>query len=215
MTTLYGVPISPFVRKALTVLEIKGIPFELNIVTPMNLPEGFEQLSPLKKIPAFKDDQVTCADSTIICDYLENRYPTPALRPADLPGRVRAQWLEEYADSKLVEAILPIFFERIVKKHYLKQECDTARVDNCINNLIPDVLNYLEGQVPDSGFFFGADLSIADIAVVTQFINAMYAKFTVDADKWPKLASYLQRAMETPAIQKRMMDDAEMMKGGK
>ncbi|WP_257265790.1 glutathione S-transferase family protein [Endozoicomonas sp. ONNA2] len=81
MSKLYGVPLSPMVRKVLLALEIKQIDYQLVPVTPFMKPEGFEKISPLKKIPAWQDDKVTLADSTVICEYLEDRYPKQALYP--------------------------------------------------------------------------------------------------------------------------------------
>ena len=40
-------------------------------------------------------------DSSVICQYLEDKYPTPSLYPADIVKRAQARWLEEFADNRM------------------------------------------------------------------------------------------------------------------
>ena len=58
-------------------------------------------ISPLKRIPVLRDtdrpEPNTLPNSSIICDYLEHKYPKPALYPADAFERAKALWYEEYA----------------------------------------------------------------------------------------------------------------------
>ena len=87
MSKLYGVPLSPMVRKVLLALEIKQVDHELVPVTPFMKPEGFEKISPLKKIPAWEGDKVTLADSTVICEYLEGPLSRTGSLPKDAPRK--------------------------------------------------------------------------------------------------------------------------------
>lgn len=213
MTTVYGVQLSPFARKVILALEAKGVAFEVNPVTPMEKPEGFEQLSPLGKIPAFEDDQLKIADSTVICEYLDQRYPQVPLYPADIVERARVRWLEEYSDSAVLGVIGPIFFERLVKKVMLQQTPDEARVAQVIAEELPAVFDYLESQLSDAGFMVGNTLTMADLAVGTHLINAGYVGVEVDAVCWPKLAAYTTRLLATELFANRMASDQAMMAG--
>ncbi|HEX4974537.1 MAG TPA: glutathione S-transferase family protein [Pseudomonadales bacterium] len=212
MTTLYGAILSPFVRKVLMFLEIKGIPYELQNVAPGAMPEGYETIHPLKRIPALKDDWVTLADSSVICDYLEHRYPAPALYPKEIVQRAKALWLEEYADTKLVEVLgRPVFYKRIITKGMLGQSIDEQEIAAHIEKFVPPVFDYLETQVPEQGYLIGTALSIADISVTSHLINAAYANLPVDAGRWPKLAAYYQRMTQTPAFQARLAHDEKLL----
>ena len=62
MPTVYGVNASPFVRKVRVVLTEKGIPYELEPVVPVNVSPEFRRMSPLGKIPAFRDGAVVQLD---------------------------------------------------------------------------------------------------------------------------------------------------------
>jgi glutathione S-transferase len=58
-------------------------------------------VSPRGEVPALVDGDAVVYDSTLICEYLEERHPTPALLPSDAAGRVRVRALERWADMQL------------------------------------------------------------------------------------------------------------------
>lgn len=211
MTIVHGVPLSPFVRKVIFALETKGVEYTVNPVTPMNKPEGFEKISPLGKIPAIEDDMVTLADSSVICEYLDQRYPENSIYPEGLVERTQARWLEEYADTALIGVAGPIFFERVVRTKMMGQEADEARVQKVISEELPKVYGYLNEQLGDTGFLIGDNLTTADFAVGTNLINAMYAGVDVDAARWPELAAYKNRLFATELFRNRMTADKAMM----
>ena len=94
--TVYGSTISPFVRKVRIVMAEKGLEYTLDPVNPFGAPPEFAEISPLKRIPAFRDTDVpepnTLCDSSVICDYLEHKFPNPALYPSNPFQRARALW---------------------------------------------------------------------------------------------------------------------------
>jgi len=209
-TTVYGVPPSPYVRKVLITLELKGIEYELNPLNPMEKTPELLAVSPMGKIPALTDDLLTTSDSSVICEYLEERYAEPSIFPASIEQRTRARYLEEYADTRLAEVLGgPLFFERVIKPRVFQQPTDEARVQENIENNIPPVFDYLESIAPEDAFFFGNELSIADIAMACFFLNARYAKFEVDGSRWPALAAYVTRLLDHAALQKRAGADRE------
>lgn len=208
---IHGVRLSPFVRKVLVVLELKEIAYDQVDVFPGMMTPECLTISPLGKIPAMEDGDFKISDSSVICEYLEERYPTIASMPASPADRARARWLEEYADTKLTELCGGgIFFERVVKPMFFKQPTDEAKVEKTINELLPPVLDYLETQAPAAEFLFGA-FGKADISVVNPLINASYAGYQVDAAKWPKLAAYIERVKAHPAVAKILQFEAKAM----
>lgn len=210
MSKIYGVPLSPMVRKVLAALEIKEVEYQLVPVSPFQKPEGFQQISPLQKIPAYQDDRVVLADSTVICEYLEDRYPEVSLYPSDPALKARARWLEEYADTVLLPVLGTVFFERVAKK-MANKEPDEAKVQAALQDRLPAVLSYLESEVPKAGYLFGPQLQLADIAIATHFINLSYGEVKVDGAAYPTLAGYVQRLMQHPAMAHRMAEDRKML----
>ena len=211
MTTVFGAPLSPFVRKVRIALAEKNLPYDLKPVFPGSDDPEFRALSPLGKIPAFKDDQVGLADSSVICAYLEKRYPTPVLLPADPAAYATALWFEEYADSVLFRVCTDgVFFERIVKA-MRGASADEAKIAAALKEL-PTVCGYLEQQLA-AGAFGGSTLTLADIAVATQFVNLHHAGEQVDGSAFPRLAAFLTRTLARPSFAACVAQERQVLSG--
>src|SRR6185295_18748906 len=193
---IIGSYVSPYVRKVLVVLDLKGIPYEIDPIIPFFGNDEFSKLSPIRRIPVFTDDRITLSDSTVICEYLDDRHPTPAIRPADPVDRARARWLEEFADTRMGEVLIWRLFNQVVINPFVwGKPTDQDILQRTLSEDIPHVLNYLESQLPATGFLFGA-LSIADIAIASFFRNAAFARFSVDATRWPATAAFVDRVLQ-------------------
>lgn len=212
MTVLFGAPISPFVRKVRVVLAEKNIAYELKPLFPGSDDPEFLALSPFGKIPAFRDDAVGLADSSVICAYLEKRYPIPALLPADPAAYATALWFEEYADSKLFHICTEgVFFERIVKGRMRGVPADEGTVAAALQQL-PLACGYLELQL-GAGVLGGDALTLGDIAVAVQFVNLQYGGEQIDAAAFPKLAQFLARTLARPSFADCLADERKAMGG--
>jgi glutathione S-transferase len=201
---VYGGSLSPFVRKVCVVMAEKGVEFTVENVNPFAPPPEFLTISPLKRIPVLRDtDQPepnTLSDSSVICDYLEHKFPSPPLYPKDPFLRARALWYEEYADSILAQTIGPgLFFQRVVKK-MMKQQPDEALCAATMTEKLPPLFDYLEKEIGDREYFVGNAFSIADVTVGTMLVNFDHAGEIVDAKRWPKLAAYGQRIHARPSF---------------
>src|SRR5437588_1658266 len=161
--TIIGNPISPYVRKVLAVCEMKGVPYRLDPIVPFFGDDRFSELSPLRRVPVFVDDRVSLCDSTVICEYLEERYPAPRLLPADLADRAQARWIEEFSDTRMGEVFIwPIFYEAVILPHVFQRRRDKAKIAAAVTGQLPSVMAYLDGIAPEDGFLFG-ELSIVAI----------------------------------------------------
>jgi len=201
MAVLYGVNASPFVRKVRVALAEKDIPHEREDVIPINVTPEFKKISPLGKIPAFRDGDKVLSDSSIICAYLERTHPTPALYPSDPYEYARALWFEEYGDTALANAIGPkIFFKKVVAPIFFNQPADDAEIKKSADEELPPLFDYLESQLGGGSFIVGKQVSIGDIGIATQFVNLRLAGFGVDPARWPKLARYVAGMHERPAF---------------
>jgi glutathione S-transferase len=145
---------------------------------------------------------VTLSDSSVILEYLDDRYPAPALRPESRADRARARWLEEYADTRMGDVFIwQLFNERMIRPFVWGEKTDEAVVARTLADDVPPILDYLESLAPMGGFFFG-DLSIADIAVGAFFRNAAFVQFQIDAARWPRIAALVARTHETTPFQR-------------
>ena len=196
-----GSYLSPYVRKVLVALHVKGIAYEIDPIVAFMGDDRFSQISPVRRIPVLIDDRVTLCDSSVICQYLEDRYPSPPLYPADVADRARARWLEEYADTRMGDVFIWQLFNQVAIGPYVwGRKTDEAALQKTLAEEMPQVLGYVESQVPAGGFFFGA-FSIADISVAAFFRNAAFARFDLDGARWPKTAAYVRRVLAHPGFE--------------
>ncbi|HEX3755215.1 MAG TPA: glutathione S-transferase family protein [Rhizomicrobium sp.] len=201
---LYGANLSPFVRKVRVVLAEKAIPYAQEQINPFRPPPDFEALSPLKRIPVLRDSDwpagMTLPDSSVICDYLENIHPEPALFPKVALERARALWFEEYVDGGMFPLMGPdLFFQRIVKK-FLRQTPDEELCREAVGKILPPYFDYLEREIGDRQFLAGDMFSIADISVASVMVNFVHAGESLDRNRWPKFAAYVARLHARPSF---------------
>jgi glutathione S-transferase len=212
MPTVYGVPISPFVRKVRVALAEKGIAYDLDPVMPVNVSPEYRKISPLGKVPAFRDGDKTLADSSVICAYIEKLHPNPPLYPSDPYDYARALWFEEYADGGLVPVMgAKVFFQKVVNPRFFGQPTDEAVVKKALEEELPPMFDYLEGELaPGATTFVGKQLTIGDIGIATQFVNFFHAGCTVDPKRWPKLAAFLAAVHERPSFRAVIAEERKM-----
>jgi glutathione S-transferase len=212
MLKIVGSYLSPYVRKVLVCLELKGLAYEIDPIVPFFGDERFGALSPLRRVPVLVDDRVTLADSTVICEYLEERYPQPPLYPADVADRARARWLEEYADSRLGDVFIwGLFDHAVIRPAVWGTPRDLDAMRRIIAEEVPPLLDYLETQLPAEGFLF-ASLGIADVAIGSMLRNAALARFQVDPERWPVTARYVDRVLAQPCFTKMQSFEALMLR---
>ena len=222
MITIHGVPLSVHTRKAIVTAILKKIDYKFEVVIPVvpgNPPPNWRELSPTGLIPVMQDGDFTLADSTAICLYLEKVKPSPAIlpgNPATLPGDVspsdaraygRALWFDAYAGGTIFRHVVgPLFHETIVGPHIHKAPVNKAAIDHVLNEVQVPVLNYLESQI-DGRFLVGETMTLADIAIASNFIIYQYIGYKIDAARYPKLVKYLRGITQTEAFRKALDDE--------
>jgi glutathione S-transferase len=193
-----GSYLSPYVRKVLVCLELKGIPYEVDPIVPFYGNDRFSELSPLRRVPVLVDGDLVLTDSSVICQYLEDLHPSPPLLPEDIRDRARARWLEEFADSRMGDVFIWRLFNQVaIRPAVWGEKGDRKVVEKTLQEDAPAVLDYLEAQAPAAGFRFGA-LGLADIAPACFLRNAAFARFEIDAARWPRTAGWVERTLATP-----------------
>lgn len=100
MLKLCGFRASNYFNKVKLALLEKGIPFEEETLYPSREP-GFLARSPLGKVPFIEIDGTTIAESQVIIEYLEERYPEPPLYPRDPLERAKVRELIQFLELHL------------------------------------------------------------------------------------------------------------------
>jgi glutathione S-transferase len=211
MPTVLGVSASPFVRKVRVALAEQSIAYDLVPIFPSAQDEEFRKLSPLGKVPAFKDGDKGFSDSSVICLYLEKTHPQPALLPSDPYQYARALWFDEYADSAVVNVFGPkIFLERVLAKAFFNREPNLELAEKAIREELPPIFTYLENQLTGD-YLAGGQLSLGDIAICSQFVNLFIAGVNIDTQKFPKLARYVARIHERLSFANCIAEDKALL----
>ena len=204
---VYGAPISPFVRKLVVAIGEKGLAFTNEDVNPFAAPEWFFEISPAKRIPVLRDTDFgtegvagTLPDSSVGCLYLERKFPTPSIYPADPYLYGRALWLEEYCDTELAGHVGLNVFRPILFPVMSGKPPDLGRARKGWDEKLPPLFDYLERELAGGPFAVGDSFSVADIAIATHMINAELVVGPIDAKRWPSLSAHTRQISERPSV---------------
>jgi glutathione S-transferase len=197
---LYGSSMSPYVRKTLAYISEKGLEVESRPIGIGEKDPAFREASPFGKMPGFRDGDFAISDSTAIITYLEAKYPTPAMLPADPASRARTIWYEEFADTILIACMGKLFFNRVVAPRFLGQPGDLAAADKAEAEELPPLLDYIERVMPASGHLVDDALTLADLAVASPFVNFGHVGVCVDPARHPKTAAFVDAILSRPSF---------------
>ena len=195
----WGTLRSTHASKTKVVLEEKGLKYRIENLPPGNLwkkPPEMLARHPLGKVPYLEDDSRTLFDSTVIAEYLEERYPNPPLLPKDVIARARVREAENYIDeAMLVGSIPPIWMPYWSEP----DKRDKERMEKGREGLRNRDLPYIErmlGEALAGGYICGA-FSMADIGMM---VLAMVLEVDVwPLERFPRLDQYLKLLRERPS----------------
>jgi len=136
---LWSGKLSPFSAKVRIALAEKKLDCEL-LEVPWSRktlwgpkPPEFLAVSPHGKVPVLVDGSVVVYDSTVICEYLEDRYPSPRLFPEEAAARARCRQLEDEADGAMTTDVTALVQELFTKTDDATR--DPARVGAATESL--------------------------------------------------------------------------------
>lgn len=206
---LYGLPMSPFARKAEVVLREKGLDYDFENVNFLpSMPDWFAAISPARRVPVLRDCSIgkegrlgTIPDSSAICAYLDQKMPEPGLYGSNGFERGRVTWIEEYADTELGSTIGMSIFRPLIFPRFEGKPSDVEAAKNGLHNKCPRHFDYLESELSDNGdYFVGAAFSLADIAVATQIAQLDLVSGPPDAKRWPRLVAHYAGMKARPSF---------------
>lgn len=200
---LIGSAMSPFVRKVRAAMALKGLAYDLTEISIFDPPDWFAAISPLRRIPVLRDRErggAVLNDSSVICHYLDTAHGGDRLLPQDPWERARALWIEEYMDTEFAFRMgMGLFRTRYVYP-LMGQAVDEALVETTLTKHAPRFYRYLEGEISGKDWFAGSALSLADLAVATQFANMRHVREAPDPVLYPALAAYVARMLAMPVF---------------
>ena len=174
MIRLYHVPLSPFCRKVRLSLAEKRLEVELIEERYWERDPDFMRRNPAGKVPVLKIDDVTLAESTAICEYIEERYPDRPLLPQDPVQRHEVRRLVSWFDDKFhSEVTSKLLYERVNKKITKEGYPDSKNV-KAGARAIKMHLEYLGWLLDDRRWLAGPELSLADFAAAAHLSSLDY-----------------------------------------
>jgi len=200
MLTLYEHPLSAYAMKAKMALLEKGLEFQA--ILPDGLANGtatgaFVAASPRAEIPALIDGDVQVFDSTIILEYLEDKWPTPALLPKTPAARARVRMIEDVMDG-LYEPNNWGIME--VTRFKRASGALADRLVGFAKSNIDQLQHWLDEQLGDAQWFNGEQFGWGDIACAPYINRSAAAGYTPPAGS--KLQAWLARVNQRPSVAK-------------
>ena len=195
---VYDHPLSPYGQKVKIALLEKGVPFDARM--PDAIGSGatageFAAASPRGEVPALIDGDVAVFDSTIILEYIEDRWPEPPLLPAEPAERARVRMLEDAMDTHF-EAITWGLSEIAYFGRATGELAETMRARAAAQ--IGGWYQWLEGELEGREWFSGAGFGWGDLSVVP-FVNGAVG-FGHVPGAGSRLAEWLERANARPSV---------------
>ncbi len=166
---LYSAPLSLFARKVEIILAEKGVGHE-RVMVPFSQTRGYSPkhpavlaANPKGQVPVLIDGDLTLYDSTIIAEYLDEKYPAPPLMPTEPAQRAKCRLLEMEADEVLLLPVRKLMHRSEppgsgAEKREL-QEVEAAKAEAAITSNF----DLLAAKLGSRNFLCG-DFSVADIA---------------------------------------------------
>ena len=183
-------------------LNLKGLSYEyvaVHLGKEAHLTEVFKAVNPQQLVPALDTGDQVLIQSPAIIEWLEEKYPTPALLPEDADGRARVRALAAIVGCD----VHPINNRRILE--YLRKTfgADEAAINTWCGTWISAGFDAYEAilaaDTQRGAFSFGHTPTIADVYLVPQVESAR--RFQVDLSRWPQIARVEQACMALPAFQ--------------
>jgi glutathione S-transferase len=181
MLTVYDAARCPYCARVRIVLEEKGLEYEVIEVDLQNRPQWIYEKNPTGRVPVVEEDAWVLPESSVIMEYLEERYPEPALLPADPADRATARvWIFRHDD--------------FTRPYYALRRGEDGAAER-----FADQLARLDDALGAQAWLTGAEYGLADIAYVPWVLRAR-DMLGVQLDAFPEVRSWLARLQERPAV---------------
>jgi len=182
-------------------LNLKGLNYEyvaVDLRKNAHQSAAFKALNPQGLVPALVDGDLVLTQSVAIIEWLEERYPTPALLPTDLNERAHVRALAAIVGCD----IHPINNKRILDTLRASFGADDAAINSWCGTWIKAGFEALEAMLPADknrgDFCFGKAPGLADVYLVPQVEGAR--RFKVDLTPYPGILAIDQACSALPAF---------------
>lgn len=181
MITLYDADRCPYCARVRIAVAEKGIEYETVEVDLDDRPAWIYEKNPLGRVPVLEEDTFVLAESAVIDEYLDDRYPEPPLWPADPAERALGR-------------MLVFRFDELSRPYYALRRGEDGAADR-----LDVALGELDALLEGRPFLSGREFGLADIAYVPWILRAR-DRLDVDLGRFSALADWLARLEVRPSI---------------
>jgi glutathione S-transferase len=181
MITLYDADRCPYCARVRIVLAEKGLEYEVVAVDLDDRPAWIYEKNPLGKVPVLEEEDFVLPESAVINEYLEERWPEPALWPAD-PG------------ERALGRLLVHRFDELSRPYYA-----VRRGEEGARERLDAQLEALALLLERQRFLSGREFGLGDVAYVPWILRAR-ERMDVSLDPFPALADWVDRLGRRPSI---------------
>ncbi len=233
---LYTHPMSPCSQKVRIVLAEKGLAWnkiDVDLPGKANLTAEYLKLNPLGVVPTLVDDGEPVIESSIICEYLQDKFPTPNLKPAAALAVARMRLWMKHVDNKvhpscgalqwplvmadklktMSVAEQDAMIDRVPEKPRRERQRRLLKLGYDAPDVIDAVAVYeatirdMERTLGDGEWLAGDQFSLADAAMAPYFQTLTQFGFSAWYADRPRVAAWYARCVARDSYQSAVSAD--------
>jgi glutathione S-transferase len=179
--TLYDAARCPYCARVRIVLAEKGVPYETVEIDLSDRPAWLYEKNPVGKVPVLEEDGWILAESAVIAEFLNERYPEPPLWPVDPAERAAAR-------------LLVFRFDDFSGPYYALRRREAGAAERFAQEL-----GFLATLLEAMPWLSGREFGLADIAFLPWVLRAR-DRLAVSLEPWPALEDWVERCAERPSV---------------
>ncbi len=195
MIKLYSDGHCPDCHRTRIVLAEKELPVTTIEVEAANPPADFLELNPYGKLPTVVDRDIVFFESSVVNEYLDERYPHPPLKPGSPAERAQMRMAVLQLEREL---------------YALYADMQNPRKKKEASKKLTSYLESLNTYLARQEYFIGEQYTLADVALAP--ILWRLPSLGVDTAKWGNLEAYMDRLFERPAFQRSLSEHEQMLR---
>lgn len=194
MITLYSDAQCPNSHRTRIVLAEKELPVDTIELEPDDLPADFLQINPYGKLPTVIDRDIVFFASSVVNEYLDERYPHPPLKPGSPAERAQMR----LAVLRIEEELYPLYFNLIK----VKKKTEPMKK-------MRGYLDTLDSYLARQEYFVSEQYTLADITLGP--ILWRLPANGVDTARWSNLEAYMDRIFDRPAFERSLSEYEQIL----
>jgi len=187
MITLYDYPQCPFCRKTRVALAEKEIEYKRIIVDlrkKEQKKEEFLKLNPYGKVPVLVDNSTVIYESSVINEYLDEKYPEPPLMPSEPSERARVRILADFCESRFHTPWFNIYLQMTFKTEDKRDKELIEESKHELNEHLSCINEVLEGREYLAGGYSLADIAFTPRVAMFDSLNIQIPPEFKNVTEW-------------------------------